>query len=108
MKKIYVVLLCMMACLMACEKDIDFGKTKLVVETNKVTPDCTSAIIECAIATDATVNEVVYLDGLVDALQLNETFGLYFVKADLLRRNFQGCFTYLECIVCKTAVKQNL
>ena len=67
MKKIYVVLLCMMAGLMACEKDIDFGKTKLVVETNKVTPDCTSAIIECAIATDATVNEV-YLQYTTDSM----------------------------------------
>jgi hypothetical protein len=67
MKKIYVVLLCMMACLMACEKDIDFGKTKLVVETNKVTPDYTSAIIECAIATDATVNEV-YLQYTTDSM----------------------------------------
>ena len=67
MKKIYVVLLCMMAGLMACEKDIDFGKTKLVVETNKVTPDYTSAIIECAIATDATVNEV-YLQYTTDSM----------------------------------------
>ena len=67
MKKIYVVLLCMMAGLMACEKDIDFGKTKLVVETNKVTTDCTSAIIECAIATDATVNEV-YLQYTTDSM----------------------------------------
>ena len=67
MKKIYVVLLCMMAGLMACEKDIDFGKTKLVVETNKVTPNYTSAIIECAIATDATVNEV-YLQYTTDSM----------------------------------------
>ena len=67
MKKIYVMLLCMMAGLMACEKDIDFGKTKLVVETNKVTPDYTSAIIECAIATDATVNEV-YLQYTTDSM----------------------------------------
>ena len=102
MKKIYLVLMCMIASLMACEKDIDFSETVLTISTIKSTATSNSVELACAITTDATVSAVCVqyttdrtFSTYEQAEMAEYTTGCYQVKLVGLKENTVYCYRYM-------------
>ena len=102
MKKIYLVLMCMIASLMACEKDIDFAETVLTISTIKSTATSNSVELACVITTDATVSDVCVqyttdrTFSTYEQVEMAEyTTGCYQVKIVGLEENTVYCYRYM-------------